>query len=103
MWSGGPITAQFDVVVDISEDCRAKAKAEWEALWEYHKNLSDKTRNFQASVKQLHAENPISINPIIEPLSGGMLRSSPSGKGKSPSSIDQPAAKSDKQWWKFWG
>ncbi|MCD4780786.1 MAG: hypothetical protein K8S27_09610 [Candidatus Omnitrophica bacterium] len=66
MWSGGPIDAQYDVVVDIGEECRNMLEEEWNALLMFHRSLSGSVRDFNASLQQMQMENPLSRNPIIE-------------------------------------
>ncbi len=66
MWSGSPINAAFDVVVDINEDCRNALNKQWESLLEYHGSLSTGARNFNDTVQQMQIENPVSRNPIIK-------------------------------------
>ena len=66
MWSGGAINAAYDVLVDVGDDCRETLKAEWDALLGFHRSLPTATRDFNSSIGQMQAENPLSRNPIID-------------------------------------
>ncbi len=66
IWSGGPINAQYDVVVDVPPECRKVMKVEWEELLRYHHKLSPSSRSFNDSVRQMQSENPLTLNPILE-------------------------------------
>lgn len=66
MWASWYIDALFDVPIDLGHACREALNQEWALLIEYHESLSKGRRDFDASVRQLQSENPLTHNPIID-------------------------------------
>jgi len=65
MWAGSSINASFDVLIDLEDECREALRKEWQALLEYHDSMPSSRRDFQESIQQMQAENPLSENPIL--------------------------------------
>lgn len=66
LWAGTHIDALYDVLVDLDSPCRDALNASWTSLLEYHEGLPAEDRDFQASVRQMQAENPVSRNPVLD-------------------------------------
>ncbi|KPA13116.1 hypothetical protein MHK_006675 [Candidatus Magnetomorum sp. HK-1] len=96
MWSGGSINAEYDVIVELSQECRNELNKEWESLFEYHRSLSAGRRDFNDSIQQMQAENPLTHNPIVDRNKGA----EPSGE-KITATSSTLSTKS-KSWWQFW-
>ena len=91
IWTGTPIRSQYDIRVDIQGCCRQKLNEEWASLLNHHNSLvASGMADFDQTVDQLHAENPLSRNPIIENPGSG-------SKGVSESNPKNPKTR-----WKFW-
>ena len=66
MWADGAIDALYDVLIDLDHPCREALNREWESLLEYHDSMSSGRRDFDAGVRQMQSENPLTHNPIID-------------------------------------
>lgn len=88
-WSGNAINAMCDVRIDLEPDCRDALNREWSSLLEYHASLSSGARDFQASIRQMQAENPLTHNPIVD-------------RNTTQSSPSKARSASDPKWWKLW-
>lgn len=66
LWAGHHIDALYDVLVDLDAPCRDALNAAWTSLLEYHGSLPAEGRDFQASVRQMQAENPVTRNPVLD-------------------------------------
>ena len=93
IWSGGSINAEYDVIVEMSQECRNELNKEWRSLLKYHGSLSSSRRDFNGNIQQMQAENPLTHNTIID-----------RGKGTQASGQTNLIAKtpSTKSWWQFW-
>lgn len=88
VWVGTGITASYDVLVDLSAECRSALDREWKSLLRYHQSVPSSQRDFQTSFAQMQQENPLSENPIL-------------GRSDAPeqaTTVTQPG----KRWWAFW-
>ncbi|KPA13846.1 hypothetical protein MHK_005960 [Candidatus Magnetomorum sp. HK-1] len=90
MWSGASINAKFDVIVEMSQECRNELNKEWMSLLDYHRSLSSTVRDFTESFQQLQMENPLTHNPIVD--------------RKKETILPTPLKSSIKSrvWWQFW-
>ena len=66
VWSSFAIDALYDVLIDLDHECREALNREWESLLDYHESMSSGPRDFDASVRQMQSENPLTHNPIID-------------------------------------
>jgi len=66
LWAGNHVDALYDVLVDFDPPCREALKVAWTSLLEYHDTLPAEDRDFQASVRQMQVENPVSRNPVLD-------------------------------------
>lgn len=66
VWAGGAIDALYDVRVDLDAACRDALQRAWTSLLDYHDSLPGGSRDFQASVRQMQMENPLTENPILD-------------------------------------
>ncbi len=63
--AGGYVDALYDVPVDLDARCRDALNDEWTSLLAYHDTLPEDRRDFQASIRQMQRENPLTHNPIL--------------------------------------
>lgn len=66
MWASHAIDALYDVLIDLDAECREALNREWGSLLAYHGSVVSGRRNFDASVRQMQLENPLTHNPIID-------------------------------------
>lgn len=93
-WSGGAINASYDVLADIEPECREALNREWKSLIQFHGSSSDGRRDFQASVRQMQAENPLTHNPVVD-----RPKASVTGAGAGSSGT---LGTGHKSWWQIW-
>jgi len=82
LWRDGAIDALYDVLVDLDPQCREALKREWQSLLDHHHTLASERRDFNASVRQMQSQNPLTQNPILGrpgAPEAGPAGSSPSG------------------------
>lgn len=70
-WSANSVNARYDVVVNLDSKARESLVHEWQSLLDYHQSLPTTRRDFQASNRQMQAENPLTHNPIIDSVGAG--------------------------------
>ncbi len=83
---GGAVDALYDVIVDLDPQCREALDREWESLLEYHNSMPSGERDFDASVRQMQFENPLTSDPIIDRAGAPEARvvaTAPVGEGGS--------------------
>ncbi len=66
LWRDGAIDALYDVLVDLDPQCREALKREWQSLLDYHHALPRERCDFDASVRQMQSQNPLTQNPILD-------------------------------------
>jgi len=66
LWTDHHIDALYDVLVDLDGPCRDALKRAWTSLLDYHDTLPAESRDFQASVRQMQSENPLSRSPVLD-------------------------------------
>jgi hypothetical protein len=87
------LSSQFDMIIPISLECRNALKREWDALLAYHASVT--SRDYNATVQQLWAENPQGENPILTEPSSVCT--------KINSKVEHPVSVPPKRiWWQFW-
>jgi len=100
MWAGSSINASFDVMIDLDDECRQALRKEWQALLEYHDSMTSSQRDFQESIHQMQAENPLSENPILD--DAGPSEPQPATVSVVEPTVTTSGPTSTRPWWKLW-